>query len=208
MLFISPSGEPFRGRPGEPYPVAAWFAQADRNGDGRLDQDEFLADAERFFHVLDLDHDGVVDGLEIHAYETHTVPEIVEAIDRIGAIEPSSLLQRVSDQDGPGGGGGGGGGRHRRRGQGGGAPAQGGADVGPRLTGAAPYGLLAEPEPVAASDLDFSGRITLDAFRRRAAQRFATLDAQGRGYLVLADLPKTAVQKQAARRARRQRPPA
>ena len=33
-LFVSPSGEPFRSRPGEPYPVAVWFAQADADHDG------------------------------------------------------------------------------------------------------------------------------------------------------------------------------
>src|SRR6185312_9663402 len=30
QLFISPAGQPFRAKPGEPYPVAQWFAQADK----------------------------------------------------------------------------------------------------------------------------------------------------------------------------------
>ena len=68
MLFISPAGEPFRGQPGEPYPVQAWFQQADANRDGRLDKGEFTADAERFFHLLDLNQDGVIDGAELRRY--------------------------------------------------------------------------------------------------------------------------------------------
>ena len=42
MLFISPSGEPFRAQPGEPYPVAAWFAQADANHDGFVTMEEAM----------------------------------------------------------------------------------------------------------------------------------------------------------------------
>ncbi|RZJ79692.1 MAG: hypothetical protein EON88_32750, partial [Brevundimonas sp.] len=34
QIFVSPFGEPFKSQPGEPYPVAAWFAGADANGDG------------------------------------------------------------------------------------------------------------------------------------------------------------------------------
>ncbi|MDB5459019.1 MAG: hypothetical protein JWO72_760, partial [Caulobacteraceae bacterium] len=93
-----------------------------------------------------------------------------------------------------GGGGGGGGGR-----RGGGnrqAPAApgGGAAAPKSPEGAAPYGLLAEPEPVAASDLSFAGRISLADFKRRAGQRFDRLDVMMQGYLLLADLPKTQAQ--------------
>ena len=73
------------------------------------------------------------------------------------------------------------------------------------MQGAAPYTFLAEPEPVAASDLSFAGRISLADFRRRAEQRFAKLDSTGRGYLMLADLPKTRVQQQAGPDGRRRR---
>ena len=38
QLFISPCGEPYRGRPGEPYPVVLWFKQADANHDGVIDR--------------------------------------------------------------------------------------------------------------------------------------------------------------------------
>ena len=77
QLFISPAGEPFRAPPGAPYPVAAWFAGADANHDGALTRDEFVADALRFFTVVDADKDGVIDGFEVSAYEQRIAPEII-----------------------------------------------------------------------------------------------------------------------------------
>ena len=206
-LFISPSGEPFRSRPGEPYPVVAWFNQADADHDGKLTRDEFVADAARFFQTLDANHDGVIDGEEVKAYETKVVPEITE--------ERAQQLPR-----GPGGGSNsgdqsGGGRRGRRRGGGGGqgGPGQGGSSGGgpagggmPQAEGAAPYGLLGEREPVADADLDLNSRITLKNFKTKAVQRFATLDVDGKGYLLLQELPKTPSQ-QGGRRGRPQRPP-
>ena len=38
--FISPMGEPFRGRATAESPIARWFVQADLNGDGALTADE------------------------------------------------------------------------------------------------------------------------------------------------------------------------
>jgi hypothetical protein len=69
----------------------------------------------------------------------------------------------------------------------------------PQATGAAPYDLLGEREPVASADLDLTSRITLANFRTKAAQRFTLLDPDNRGYLLLADLPKTAIQQQGQR---------
>jgi hypothetical protein len=207
-LFISPAGEPFRAGPGEPYPVAAWFRGADANGDGKLTRDEFVADAARFFQALDANHDGVIDGAELKAYEAEIVPEITEE----RAAEQGRPQTAGSTSGDQGGGGGGGGRRGRRRGGGGaqGGPGQGGAPGGglPQAQGAAPYGLLGEREPVAAADLDLNSRITLNNFKAKAAQRFATLDMDGKGYLLLAELPKTPAQ-QGGRRGRGggQRPP-
>lgn len=197
-MFISPCGEPFRAHPGDPYPSVAWFAQADANHDGRLDQAEFVADAMRFFARLDQDSDGVIDALELRAYEHQMVPEILGGRGGPGdfgaVIQPPHLI--LAQAGGGGGGGGhGGGGRH-----GGGAPegsaphAQGG------MNGAAPYNFLAEPEPVAASDLSFAGWIKRSDFKRRAEQRFEALDPDQRGYLVLAELPETQAQKMMGRR--------
>jgi len=73
-VFISPSGEPFRGGDG----LAAWFAGADADHDGALTPAEFQADAARAFRLYDTNGDGVVDGFEIQAYERERAPEIAE----------------------------------------------------------------------------------------------------------------------------------
>ena len=62
------------------------------------------------------------------------------------------------------------------------------------LQGATPYSLLAEPEPVSASDGDFDRRVTRAEAAKAAKARFALLDTDGDGKLRLADLPKTPVQ--------------
>ncbi len=221
-LFVSPAGEPFRAGPGEPYPVAVWFRQADADGDGKLTRDEFVADAARFFQKVDLNHDGVIDGLELKAYETEMVPEITE--DRGGPGAGTGGGGQSSQAPTGQGGGRRGGGRRRGgmgggqggqgqggQGQGGqGGPGQAGGGQGaPQAEGAAPYNLLGQREPVAGSDLDLNSRITLANFKTKAAQRFAMLDMDNKGYLALSELPKTAAQRQGERRGQRggDRPP-
>jgi hypothetical protein len=189
QLFISPSGEPFRAPAGAPYPVAQWFAQADKRGDGKVDRSEFRADAEAFFHALDKSGDGVIDPFELQAYEQDVVPEILGAYripeGRVSGFPPGA------------------GGPEPRRGLFGrrqqtpGDPGE--ASV---LDGAAPYELIPDPEPVASTDFAGDGRITLAEFLRAADERFDRLDAKHRGYLLLADLPKTVAQKDAELAAR------
>lgn len=169
QLFISPAGEPFRA-PGEvPYPVATWFAGADADHDGALTRDEFIADSLRFFAVVDGDHNGVVDGFEVSTYETRIAPEI------IGGAAPGATRRGPMGQ-GPGDGGD----APRRRPQ--------GSNV---LQGAALFGLIAEPEPVMASDGNFDRRITKDEATKAAKTRFALLDTNKDGVLKLDELPKT-----------------
>jgi hypothetical protein len=179
-LFISPSGEPFRGENG----IAAWFAQADANHDGALTYAEFEADALRFFKVLDTNGDGQIDGFEIQAYERERVPEIgAETID-----------------EGPGRGRGGfrPGGDDRPRGGGAGRVGEG---VGPKTPptppagqpragreGAARFSLLNEPQPVANADEDVDGRVSLTEWKHATARRFARLDRAKTGRLILSDL--------------------
>ncbi len=172
QVFISPAGEPVRADAGQPYPVAAWFAGADTNPDGVLTRDEFVADAVRFFAVLDLDHNGVIDGFEVSNYENRIAPEI------LGAFRDA----------GPGARGGPPGGRPP------GGRKRGGGPMGGMLQGATPYSLLAEPQPVMGADADFDRRITRDEATRAARSRFALLDTGGDGRLVLADLPRTPAQ--------------
>lgn len=176
QLFISPAGEPFRAPPGQPYPVAAWFAGADANHDGVVSRDEFVADALRFFAVVDADHNGMIDGFEVSAYETRIAPEI------IGGAAPS--MRRGPMGQGPGGDG------PPGRGRSGGM----GANV---LQGAALYSLIAEPEPVMGADADFDRRISKDEAAKAARTRFALLDRDKDGVLKLEDLPKTPAQRMA-----------
>jgi hypothetical protein len=57
--------------------VVDWFKGADKDGDGKLTLAEFQADAERFFHVLDINKDGVIDHREIYYYEHKICPEML-----------------------------------------------------------------------------------------------------------------------------------
>jgi hypothetical protein len=201
LLFISPMGEPFRAHFPAPYPVVDWFKGADRNSDGEVDLAEFVADAERYFHVLDVNKDGVIDYREIAYYERVKVPEIItpgadarlRPPRRAGFYQPAAFLEQ------PGGGG------HGGMVMGDGAPRQPdsngpGGPPSTALVGAAPYNLLADPEPVRGSDLRLSGVINLTDFKTRAEQRFALLDERGRGALTLASLPYTQAQRLMPRR--------
>ena len=185
-VFISPMGEPFRGPGGRAALTAAWFAGADTDHDGRLTLAEMKADALRFFKTLDTDRDGEIDPDELRHYENEVAPEI-----------------RVRDA-GPGarsGGGRSGGGRGGRGGGGGGHRGSGGGDRSATPSGATPhqalgvegaarYGLLDLPEPVAAADADFNRSITAREFAAAAAARFEALDVDGDGFLTLAKLTR------------------
>jgi hypothetical protein len=78
QLFISPAGQPFHAPMGEPYPVAAWFAQADHDHDGKLTREEFRADAEAWFKILDVNSDGQISMPEVTHWEDDLVPEITQ----------------------------------------------------------------------------------------------------------------------------------
>ena len=75
-VFISPSGEPFHAGASAADGFEAWFAQMDTRRDGRIDRDEFRADAARYFKVLDTNADGVIDGFEVSAYEKSVAPDL------------------------------------------------------------------------------------------------------------------------------------
>jgi hypothetical protein len=181
-LFISPSGQPFRAAAGQPYPVAAWFAQVDKRGDGRIDRAEFRADSEAFFHVLDANHDGVIDPFEMQAYENEVVPEILGAF-RVPGEGAAGAIQYDRQP-----------GEAEHRGLFGRRKPQPDAGASSVADGAAPFELIPDPEPLAAADLAMDGHITLAEFLKVADRRFDRLDKKGLGYLTLAGLPKTEAQ--------------
>ena len=191
-LFISPSGEPFRGEDG----FSRWFDQADSNHDGSIDLAEFRADAQHSFKVVDTNGDGVISGLELQHYEHDLVPEVGTE-----DFDAGPTAGRPGGGGRRGGGGGSGGGGRGGGGMGGGRP--GGAsgtsnDTGfgpdlsqsapardPRagLMGAARYSLLNEPEPIAAADANLDGKVTLAEWMAITDRRFAKLDPLHTGKL-------------------------
>jgi hypothetical protein len=164
--FISPMGEPFRGRSEDTF--ARWFYGADVNHDGMLTVDEMRADAERFFTVLDTDRDGRIGSEERIAYEATITPEVQINSDwkrtRQEAAQARSREDSKSEER-----------RSRRSGN----TIDGYQLDG--LQGAARYGLLNLPEPVSGADADFNRIVTLDEFRRAADYRFQLLDSTRSG---------------------------
>ncbi len=200
-VFLSPSGEPFRAGPQDPYPSAAWFARADTDHDGRLTLSELRADALRAFALFDADGNGVIDPFEVQHYEATIAPEILPRIGGLRAGEglDDSLFKRGGGQ------GGGRGGRGGRRGAGGQPSRPAKVTAGDRNPeGAELYGMLAEPEPLTAADGDFDGSVSRAEWLARTDRRFALLDPTGRGYLTLADLPKPYAQQLLERRRARE----
>jgi hypothetical protein len=182
-LFISPSGEPFRGENG----FQRWFDQADANHDGVIDLTEFRADAEHSFKVVDTNGDGVISGLELQHYEHDLVPEVSSETFDTGPTAGSR----------PSGGGRRGGGGGRGGGSGGHGGASNDTGFGPDLSqqqkpgrdpraglmGAARYSLINEPEPISAADADLDGKVTLKEWMTITDRRFAKLDPLKTGKL-------------------------
>ena len=178
--FISPMGEPFRARSTADDTLAKWFAQADRNHDGVLTADEMVADGERFFATLDSNHDGQLDPDEIAHYEYEIAPDIqvmTKTRRQPGQAAPAALKSDPdSEHDRKRN-------RERRAREDAASLGFGGA-----LQGAARYGLLNIPEPVAAADTDFNRAVTLEEFRAAAVARFQLLDKAHAGRLGLSQL--------------------
>jgi Ca2+-binding EF-hand superfamily protein len=172
--FISPMGEPFRSRAPDDDPFARWFHQADRNQDGMLTADEMLADAERFFARLDANQDGRIDSEERMTYESEIAPEVQVNSQWKRTRQETAAEDRLGNDPDRGA-------RRRWDNKIDGYQLDG-------LQGAARYGLLNLPEPVAGADADFDRFVSLDEFRRAASYRFQLLDSDRSGRLTLKQL--------------------
>lgn len=194
-VFISPAGEPFRSSAPDVRPTDLWFQRADADHDGALTEAELVADARAFFATLDANHDGMIDGFEVSDYEQKIAPEILPRIARLTARDIPPLPS--GSTDGP---------RDPRdaarfaleprirRGP-------------PQPTGAMALGLTREPEPVAAADTDFDGKVSLAEFTSAARRHFALLDVNHKGRILRAELPSTPAELIEAKAERKAKPP-
>jgi Ca2+-binding EF-hand superfamily protein len=176
--FISPMGEPYRARTADDDTLADWFYRADVNRDGVLTIDEMQADAMRFFATIDTNQDGSIDPDELVHYEWEVAPDI-QAMTRTRRApgQPAPAAQPASSGEDRAS-------RRRLRER----EEESALGIGGALQGAARYGLLDMPEPVAAADMDFDRAITRDEFRQAAIARFQLLDSAHQGRLTLAQL--------------------
>ncbi len=175
QVFFSPSGQPFRAKGTDPYPVATWFAQADKDHDGKISRDEFDADAMAFFKVLDRNHDNYISSPENTYYETAVAPEITSIDPRITQpvnyhSESDPDMGADQDQDPTHG-------RYQKS-----------------IQGASQFSVIDEPQPVRAADANFDFRISVDEWENATAQRFNLLDRNGDGFITTDELPKTPFQ--------------
>jgi hypothetical protein len=191
-LFISPCGEPFRAAGGAPYPVVDWFRRANKKGDGKLDHDEFVADADAFFKRLDINGDGALSPYEVRLYERTMVPEILGGTVTVGQNQVARLWLAQYGSVGHGG-------SYNQPIDPSGDHLNDPQPIKPKLdesgAGASPYSFFEEPEPIMTADFNVNGLVLRDNFLKVADMHFATLDGAQKGYLTLAGLPKTAVER-------------
>ncbi|HWE47896.1 MAG TPA: hypothetical protein VG407_17895 [Caulobacteraceae bacterium] len=193
--FISPMGEPFRGKAADAYPVEAWFKGADAGAKGYLTKQDFEADAQRFFKALDTDGDGALGDQEIDAYENHLVPEIKSAmgpdpnavhynpsaidLGQMNGEQPVTYRDSASRID-----------DDKAANQG---KADRQADLA-RRRGAGVFGFFDEPEPVRAADTNIDFRISMKEWMEAADRRYAQLDKRHDGKVTRDELPATPFQ--------------
>jgi hypothetical protein len=172
-IFFSPSGQPFRAKAGEAYPKAAWFAQADRDKDGKISHEEFLVDSMAFFILLDQNKDTVVNSPENTRYESQIAPEITRVDPRIRQpkvlmrkADPTVDIERNPMQN-----------RYVKT-----------------VQGASQYSLIDEPQPVRAADSNLDFKVSDAEWVAASEQRFAILDVNGDGGIAAEELMKTPAQ--------------
>ncbi|MDC7676087.1 hypothetical protein [Asticcacaulis machinosus] len=170
QIFFSPSGEVFRAKTPAPYPVADWFKKADADSDGKLTRAEFVADAKRYFAVIDKDENGVISSPENTRYEEELAPEILSRVPMI--TQPPK--GRTTDAEGK--------------------PLSN-QPYQRQITGAAQFSLINEPQPVRGADANFDFKITSAEWESASLARFRLLDKDSDGALTLDTLSKTPMQQ-------------
>lgn len=151
-----------------------------------------IADAARFFAVLDQRKDGEIDPDDVERYETVLAPEIRTRGGGGGEGPAGRGPGRPGGRrGGPGGGGPGGGGP----GGGGGPEGMGGQREGRDRSagmkqGAARFGYLDYPEPVTVADRNLNRGVDPVEFAKAASTRFAMLDTNHDGKLEKGELPR------------------
>lgn len=184
LTFISPMGEPFRSKPGDKPPEEIWFERTDADDDGKITRAEFMADAGRFFRVLDLNRNAEIGPEEVEHYEEYIAPEV-----RTGGFDLPVPGEGHHGRSG--------GSRH-------GGVRRGANDEEGKSSsdspspperydatneGGARYSYLDLPEPVAAADINLDRAISPREFVEAAHQRFDALDANHDGALTRDELP-------------------
>lgn len=188
-LFVSPFGELFFSEPGQPWPVAAWFAGADADGDGRVTFEEFSADGLRQFRSLDVRRDDRLTPDEIALYEE----DLAEARARLPGMQggPRAPGRRMEGFSGQSLGVAGEPQQQRRRS----APRQR-APTGPLAYGPiAAAGFFNYPQPIKAADLDTNQTVTAEEWATATNRWFLALDTDQDGVLTLDTLPRTPLQQ-------------
>ena len=157
---FSPNGEPLSGGPlGFPKCPAAlggWFDRLDRAHQGTIDRATFLADAERQFKVMDLNHDGILTPEVLLRYREPYAT---------GVVAERGPAPQGADSDKAGHPG------HMRK-PGSGRAVAGTADISRDV-----------PDPVMSADTSLRLRVTEPEFLAHAARVFDSLDADRDGRL-------------------------
>ena len=198
--FISPMGEPFRARSATDDTLADWFSQADRNRDGVLTADEMVGRCRPLLRAA-RHRSEMARSIPTSSPITNRRSRPTFRSCRERGVRPASRRSEASDD------------RPER------SPAHARAmasewrkpssAIGGGLQGAARYGLLNMPEPVAAADTDFDRGISRAEFSAGRRARFAAARQRSIGRLTLAQLEACGPPRSpmAARRKRETTPP-